>query len=312
MKINKTLIILSLLLIFCITLGTVSATEDIMVNDTATDDSVATVESSPINEEINTVGDGEIHNSSEIYSEINLAIDTYYIEYDYQIDQTWDIFVDIIIDGQGHTIYGNWKQAFNIEGTGITIRNFNFVNCSVNDKGGAIYFVGNGVSGGSVSSCSFVNCSDNNGSYPVFKSKVILTVEDVKGVSGSTVKVDVGVHDILGTPVNEGTVTISLNGKEYTAKVVDAVATFNIIIPSKESIYSANVFFNAEGKYDNATCNFTVTSIFEDNNTNASDNDTRNINKSVVSNKINNMENCGTPLIALLIALISLPLIRRK
>ena len=51
MKINKTLIIL-LLLIFCISLGAVSATEDISVNDI--DNNVATVESSVnVNDEIN-------------------------------------------------------------------------------------------------------------------------------------------------------------------------------------------------------------------------------------------------------------------
>ena len=132
-------------------------------------------------------------------------------------------------------------------------------------------------------------------------SQVNLTVVDIKGVAGSTIKVDIGVHNLLGKPVNEGTVTISLNGKEYVSKVVNGVATFNIVLPSNEGIYSVNVFFNGEGtKYDNTTSNFTVTSILED------------INNSVVSNKISNMENCGTPLIALLIALISLPLIRRK
>ena len=447
MKINKTLIILSLLLIFCISLGAVSATEDISVNNI--DNSVDTVESSVNDDEINAVGDGEILNSSEIYADIYNELDTYYITNDYQIDKTWDIiYRNVIIEGNNHTIYGNGKQAFNILGLGVTIKNLNFVNCSA-DWGGAIHL----RNGGSVKGCSFVNCSasmyggaiysadswpeggspfvsncifDNNnangyviyvqsrvinfspfncffafqdnvtdfpislinkysdlkwavlksysssgkyiakfvnyesfkqplpdytarlvvgseekiitihnnqfsceydptktynvyslnsgklltslpsnsdnGSIPLFKPKVILTVDDIKGISGSTVKVDVGVHDILGTPINEGTVTISLNGKDYIAKVIDGVATFNILIPSKESIYSAKVSFNAEGtKYDNTTCDFTVTSV--------EDNDTEDINKSVVSN---NMENCGTPLVALLIALISLPIIRRR
>ena len=313
-----------------------------------------------MNEEINTVGDGEIHYSSEIANDIGKRYfpNIYYIEHDYIIDETWQVssYDPYLIDGQGHTIYGNGKQAFRIGDKGVEIRNLTFVNCSgsfvkkdgsiynnhdggaihfkhsgyvkncsfVNcsaSKGGAIYFKDSGY----VTNCSFVNCSasngaaiydidhvkvylcsfencvDNNGSTPLFKPKVIIAVDDIKGVSGSTVKVDVGVYDMLGTPINEGTVTISLNGKEYTAKVVNGVATFNILIPSKEGIYSAKVFFNGEGTdYDNTTCDFTVTSV-EDN--------TKDINKSVVSN---NMENCGTPLVALLIALISLPLIRRK
>ena len=497
MKLNKTLIILSLLLVFCISLSAVSATEDVSINN-----NVATVESSVMNEEINAVGDEEIHNSSDIADDIyKLKDGTYFIEHDYQIDQTWIVKGhEVVIDGQGHTIYGNGKQAFYITGTGVTIQNLNFVDCSNSTLGGAIYFA-NGCNvrdcsfvncsarsggaiyfsdGGSVSGCSFVNCSakqgggaiyfnddtpslvsgcsfvncsaesegsaiyvwnlcridycvfDNNkatyysticyhfdyakslvidtffcfqnnvtefpsslisgtepynwvvlngytsgdkyvvefvrndGSYlnesmpdytarlvigseekiitihnntfsceydptksyniyslisgnllcslpaqepippiPPAHLKVILTVDDIKGISGSTVKVNVGVHDMLVTPINEGTVIISLNGKDYIAKVVDGIATFNVIIPSKEGIYSAKVSFNGEGTdYDNTTCDFTVTSV-EDNNT-------EDINKSLVSNKINTMENCGNPLIALLIALISLPIIRRK
>lgn len=128
-----------------------------------------------------------------------------------------------------------------------------------------------------------------------------LTVADIIGVSESTVKVDVGVHDLLGTPVNEGTIIISLDGKEYVSKVSDGVATFDIVLP-EDGVYSANVFFNGEGtSYANNTCNFTVTSV--------ENNATEDINKTFVSN---NMENCGNPLVALLIALISLPVLRRR
>ena len=84
---------------------------------------------------------------------------------------------------------------------------------------------------------SFLHRNSDNGSDSVFKPKVILTVDDIKGTSGSTVKVNISVLDFLGRSFNEGTVTISLNGKDYTAKVVDGIATFNIIIPSKEGIY---------------------------------------------------------------------------
>ena len=178
MKINKTLIILSLLLIFCISLGAVSAADntDISVNDT--NDDVATVESSVnVDDEISTVSEG-IHYSSEIYEDIKSATGTYYITEDYQIDTTWEIpNANVIIEGNNHTIYGNSKRAFNINGSNVTIKNLNFVNstnaikfyndgsvsgCSfVNCRdiyaaGGAICFVGNG----DVSCCSFVNCMD--------------------------------------------------------------------------------------------------------------------------------------------------------
>ena len=182
MKINKTLIILSLLLVFCISLSAVSATEDISVNDT-------TVESSAMNEEINAVGDEEIHYFSKIMDEIKTGAGIFYIEHDYIIDETWTVssFRSIAIDGQGHTIYGNGNQAFYIGGNSVEIRNLNFVNCSDsfvkhngdirnNAKGGAIHFYG---VDGFVTNCSFVNCSANdNGGAIYFENE-----GDVRGCS---------------------------------------------------------------------------------------------------------------------------------
>ena len=166
MKMNKTLIILSLLLVFCISLGAVSATEDISVNDI--DNNVATVESSVMNEEINAVGDGEILNSSE-NKDIEQASSFYRMEYDYQIDKTWEITKsNVVIDGQGHTIYGNGKQAFNIWGNSVTIKNLNFVNCSASGDGGAIYFMSWGYS--YVINCSFVNCSASDDGGAIYFS----------------------------------------------------------------------------------------------------------------------------------------------
>ena len=171
MKINKTLIILSLLLIFCISLGAVSAADsaDMSVNDINNDD-IATVESSVnVDEEISTVSEeGQINKSSEIYDEIKSATGTYNITTDYQIGQTWEIpNANVIIEGNNHTIYGNGNQAFKITGNNVTIQNLNFVNCSATSGyGGAIYF-SDSSSIGNVSGCSFVNCSTGDSGYGV-------------------------------------------------------------------------------------------------------------------------------------------------
>ena len=160
MKINKTLIILSLLLVFSISLGAVSATEDVDVND-IDNNYVATVESSVMNEEISTVSEGQINKSSEIYDDIKSATGIYNITTDYQIDKTWEISnANVIIEGNNHTIYGNGNQAFRITGNNVIIKNLNFVNCSAN-TGGAIYFYNDGS--GNVSGCSFVNCNGGDG-----------------------------------------------------------------------------------------------------------------------------------------------------
>ena len=159
MKINKFLIILSLLLVFCISLGAVSAVDnaDMSVND-IDNGYVTAVEGS--------VNDGGIRNSSEIYDEIKNATGIYYITNDYQIDKTWQITNNnVIIDGNNHTIYGNRNQAFRITGGNITIKNLNFVNCSANrERGGAILFLRDGF----VSNCNFVGCSARGSGGAVF------------------------------------------------------------------------------------------------------------------------------------------------
>ena len=113
-----------------------------------------------MNEEINELSGGPILPSHMINPPIERATGIYKINNDYQIDSTWVISNDnVVIDGQGHTIYGHGKQAFDIKGSSVTIKNLNFVNCS-SGKGGAICFKG---AKGNVSGCSFVGCSADDG-----------------------------------------------------------------------------------------------------------------------------------------------------
>ena len=183
MKFNKSLIIISLILVFCISLGVVSAAEDsgISVNDI---NDVATVESSVnVNDEISSVGDGEINKSSEIYEDVKSATGTYNILTDYQIDQTLEIVNDnVIIEGNNCTIYGGYDlRAFNITGKDVTIQNLNFVDCSISKGyGGAIYSEGTL----DVSGCSFWNCGAEVAGGAIY-SEGTLDVIDCKFVGCS-------------------------------------------------------------------------------------------------------------------------------
>ena len=122
----------------------------------------------------------------------------------------------------------------------------------------------------------------NMGKLISSKVDVIVTVDDVKGKAGDKVKLIAKVNDIYGNPVQGGVVIFGFNGKEYKANVENGIATVEVVLP-KAGNYSATAYYVAD---DN--------------------------NKSVVANKINTMENCGNPLVVLLIALISLPIIRRR
>ena len=63
---------------------------------------------------------------------------------------------DIVIDGQGHTIDGQEKQVIlNVIGSNVTFKNITFINTNNYMHISTIYWNG---AGGSVCDCSFVNC----------------------------------------------------------------------------------------------------------------------------------------------------------
>ena len=63
---------------------------------------------------------------------------------------------DIVIDGQGHTIDGQEKQVIlNVIGSNVTFKNITFINTNNYMHISTIYWSG---AGGSVCDCSFVNC----------------------------------------------------------------------------------------------------------------------------------------------------------
>ena len=66
---------------------------------------------------------------------------------------------NLVIDGQGYTIDAKQKtRIFHVNAENVTIKNIKFINAKVySDFGGAIYW--SNSANGSVSGCSFVNCS---------------------------------------------------------------------------------------------------------------------------------------------------------
>ena len=185
MKINKTLIILSLLLIFCISLGAVSATNGTDMEDKIdiNDNRVTVVESSGNLVEINTVNAGETGNFTSLNETIqNSENNIIYLNQDYKFDNESDnglkngILIsknNSIIDGQNHTIDGSTlARAFRVTAKNVTIINLNFVNCFNSEYGGTICFETNGF--GSVSGCSFVDCRViSNGGASVYGGAIV-------------------------------------------------------------------------------------------------------------------------------------------
>lgn len=138
----------------------------------------------------------------------------------------------------------------------------------------------------------------NKGKLVSSKADVIVTVEDIKSKVGEKVKFIAKVKDVYSNPVQGGVVVFGVNGKEYKANVVNGIASVEIVL-EKAGNYSATAFYKGDENHNDSYAAFTV-EVINGSNPNP-------INKSGIS-----MEHTGSPLIALLFALISLPLIRRK
>ena len=177
MKINKTLIIISLFLVFCISLGTVSATDNNSIKDiqeisildsviVENVNEVSAVDGGRNNNQINSLSEGE-GSYAELDQAIKNAGDKLILNksYKYSNEKQYENGIEInkdnfILEGNGFTIDGaNLTRAFNVKGANVIIENLNFINCK-SDFGGAIYWTGNG---GVVSGCNFTDCNATEG-----------------------------------------------------------------------------------------------------------------------------------------------------
>ncbi|MCQ2964239.1 MAG: Ig-like domain-containing protein [archaeon] len=142
--------------------------------------------------------------------------------------------------------------------------------------------------------------------FSVNQLKTTVTVDPVKGKAGEKVKITARVKDESGNPVEEGTVIIGFNGKEYKANIVNGIATIEVILPNKAGNYSATVYY--EGfNYNSSYTTFTV-EVSDIPGPNPDPNPTP------INNSVGNMENTGNPILVLIIALsaIGLESFRRK
>ncbi len=148
------------------------------------------------------------------------------------------------------------------------------------------------------------NASSGIETLTVNQLQTTVAVDPVKGKAGQKVTITARVTDENGNPVNEGTVIIGFNGKEYEAQVVDGIATVEVVLPDKAGTYSATAYY--EGfNYNSSYATFTVEVS-----------DIPGPNPDPNPNPVNpgNMENTGNPLLVLLIALVAIGLesLRRK
>ena len=128
-------------------------------------------------------------------------------------------------------------------------------------------------------------------------------VKNVVGKAGAKTDIPVEIVDEKGNPVQNGTATLTIDGKTYTAEVINGVATFKgVVIPSKDTV--ADVYYHGNEYYNASSTTFSIKV--------QSDNETVENATEHVSFKAAEGNATGNPIAILLIALFTLFVTYRK
>ena len=144
----KKIILISVFLLAILTLGSVSANENMTEELSSFDDEV-TAEIDDINAELNE--ENEVTNST--FADLNQLItdskDSVTLKHDYSFNLTRDegyksgIVIqksNLVIDGAGYTIDGKGLASmFNVTGTNVAFKNINFINGFTENEGGVLH-----------------------------------------------------------------------------------------------------------------------------------------------------------------------------
>ena len=95
------------------------------------------------------------------------------------------------------------------------------------------------------------NTASNVTSVVVLRIDTSVSNESASDKPGKNVTVEFTVNDQKGNPVANGTLTVTVEGKEYTVDVVDGKATFkDITLPDTPGNYSYDVSYSGEDNYN--------------------------------------------------------------
>ena len=145
-----------------------------------------------------------------------------------------------------------------------------------------------------------------------------LSAEDVSGKAGEKTDIRVEIVDEKGNSVRNGTATLTVDGKTYTAEVVDGAATFkDVVLPDKDTV--ADVYYHGNDYYNASSATFSIKVKHDNNNTEPDSNNTSESNNTVenktakhASAKVVDGNATGNPMAILVLALFTLVITYRK
>ena len=138
------------------------------------------------------------------------------------------------------------------------------------------------------------------------------SAEDVSGKAGEKKDIKVKIVDENGNPVKNGTATLTVDGKTYTAEVINGVATFKgVVIPDEDTV--ADVYYQGNDYYNASSATISIKVKHDNNNTEPDNNDTdENKTTKHVSSEIVDANATGNPIAMMLLALCALVITYRK
>lgn len=189
----KRIILISVFMLAILTIGSVSANDNMTEEISSTDDEV-TAEIDDLNEELNEKNEVANGTFAELNQLISESEDSVVLKHDYSYNSTWDegykngIGIhksNLVIDGAGHTIDGKGLASmFNVTGANVTLQNINFINGFAENEGGALYITGNASN---IINCTFTNNKADVEAGAVFIKSLDATIRDSKFINNTAI-----------------------------------------------------------------------------------------------------------------------------
>ena len=137
------------------------------------------------------------------------------------------------------------------------------------------------------------------------------SAEDVSGKAGEKTDIRVEIVDEKGKPVKNGTAALTIDGKTYTAEVIDGVAAFkDVVLPEKDTV--ADVYYQGNDYYNASSTTISIKVKQDNNNTKPDSNSTENKTAEHASTKAVDGNATGNPMAMFVLALFALVITYRK
>ena len=131
------------------------------------------------------------------------------------------------------------------------------------------------------------------------------SVKNVVGKAGAKTDIPVKIVDEKGNPVQNGTVTLTIDGKTYTAEVINGVATFkDVVLPDEDTV--ADVYYQGNDYYNASSTTISIKVKHDGNNTD------ENKTTKHASSEIVDANATGNPIAMMLVALFVMVITYRK